>query len=193
MKLIENIKKKLFTELTILEQRRIEDFNITRCKVFGTIRPRIFVDGIINLDAHVEIYNGNKKIYEKDYKKEEKEISIIKRISLLKPSITLIVSHDNKVLIKYKVNNSLTRKILKKIYTICKLTYRAIRLLWRKHHFIVPPKMWAYYLGKLKEKLQWEESSIAFLDPFDIEEYNEWIVKHEIHDEVKKLDYNPKI
>ena len=193
MKLIENIKKKLFTELTILEQRRIEDFNITRCKVFGTIRPRIFVDGIINLDAHVEIYNGNKKIYEKDYKKEEKEISIIKRISLLKPSITLIVSHDNKVLIKYKVNNSLIRKILKKIYTICKLTYRAIRLLWRKHHFIVPPKMWAYYLGKLKEKLQWEESSIAFLNPFDIEEYNEWIVKHEIHDEVKKLDYNPKI
>ena len=193
MKLIENIKKKLFTELTILEQRRIEDFNITRCKVFGTIRPRIFVDGIINLDAHVEIYNGNKKIYEKDYKKEEKEISIIKRISLLKPSITLIVSHDNKVLIKYNVNNSLIRKILKKIYTICKLTYRAIRLLWRKHHFIVPPKMWAYYLGKLKEKLQWEESSIAFLNPFDIEEYNEWIVKHEIHDEVKKLDYNPKI
>lgn len=193
MKLIENIKKKLFTELTILEQKRIEDFNITRCKVFGTIRPRIFVDGIINLDAHIEIYNGNKKIYEKDYKKEEKEISIIKRISLLKPSITLIVSHDNKVLIKYKVNNSLIRKIFKKIYTICKLTYRAIRLLWRKHHFIVPPKMWAYYFEKLKEKLQWEESSIAFLNPFDIEEYNEWIVKHEIHDEVKKLDYNPKI
>ena len=193
MKLIEKIKKKLFTELTVIEQRRIEDFNITRCKVFGTIRPRIFVDGIINLDAHIEIYNGNKKIYEKDYKKEEKDISIIERISLLKPNITLIVSHDNKVLIKYKVNNSLIRKILKKIYTICKLTYRAIRLLWRKHHFIVPPKMWVYYLGKLKEKLQWEESNISFLDPFNIEDYNEWIVKHEIHDEIKKLDYNPKI
>ena len=64
MKLVENIKKKLFTELTILEQRRIEDFTVTRCKVFGTLRPRIFIDAVINLDAHVELYNGSKKIFE---------------------------------------------------------------------------------------------------------------------------------
>lgn len=193
MKLVENIKKKLFTELTILEQRRIEDFTVTRCKVFGTLRPRIFIDAVINLDAHVELYNGSKKIFEEDYTKEQQKIEIVQPISLWKANITLIVYYEKKILLKYKLNNSLLRKIGKKLYSICKLIYRAIRLLWRKHHFIVPPKMWGYYLRKLNEKLQWEEADIEFLNPFEIEEYNEWIVKHETHDEVKELKYNPKI
>ncbi len=193
MKLVTSIKKKLFTELKIIEQRQIDEFNITRCKVFGTIRPRIFVDGIISLDVVVEIYNGKTKIFEKEFKKEEKEFSIIKRVSLFKSKIIVIIKNKEKTLMKYELNNSLIRKFLKKIYTICKLIYRAIRLLWRKHHFLVPPKMWAYYFRKLKEKLQWEESNISFLAPFDITNYNEWIIKHERHDEVRELNYNPKI
>ena len=193
MKLVTSIKKKLFTELKIIEQRQIDEFNITRCKVFGTIRQRIFVDGIISLDVVVEIYNGKTKIFEKEFKKEEKEFSIIKRVSLFKSKIIVIIKNKEKTLMKYELNNSLIRKFLKKIYTICKLIYRAIRLLWRKHHFLVPPKMWAYYFRKLKEKLQWEESNISFLAPFDITNYNEWIIKHERHDEVRELNYNPKI
>ena len=72
MRIIENIKKKLFTEFEILEQRQVEDCNITRFKVFGTARPRIFVDGIINIDVKVKIENGKKLIFEKKFKKERR-------------------------------------------------------------------------------------------------------------------------
>ena len=53
--------------------------------------------------------------------------------------------------------------------------------------------MWAYYFRKLKERIEWEESNINCYDPFKIDEYNEWIAKCELHDEPKKLGYNPKI
>lgn len=193
MKFIEKIQKKLFTELEILQQRQADDCNITRFKVFGTLRPRVYIDGITNIDIKVEVYNGKKLILEKKINKKEKEISIVKKISLFKPTATLVIYEKDKTLIKYRINNSLIRKILKKFYTVFKLIYRAIRVLWRKHHFLVPPKMWAFYLRKLKEKVQWEEANIDCLDPFNIEEYNEWIAKNEIHEEAKELKYNPKI
>ncbi len=192
MRIIENIKKKLFTEFEILEQRQVEDCNITRFKVFGTARPRIFVDGIINIDVKVKIENGKKLIFEKKFKKEEQEISIVERLSIWKPNVILTVYEKNRVLLKYRLNNSFIRKFFKKIYTICKLFYRAVRLLWKRHHFLVPPKMIGYYLRALRDKVQWEESNINCIDPFNVEEYNEWIAKHEIHESVKELKYNPK-
>ena len=193
MKLIEKIQKKLFTELEIINQRQVEDCLITRFKVFGTVRPRVYIDAKIKIDVKAEVYNGKKKIYENDFKKTEKEISIVERISIFKPNVTLKVYDKSKNIIEYRINNSIIRKVLKKIYTVLKLIYKAIRLLWRKHHFLVPPKMWAYYYRKLKEKIEWEEANINFYDPFKVDEYNEWIVKYEIHDEPKKLKYNPKI
>ena len=58
MKLIEKIQKKLFTELEIITQRQVEDCSITRFKVFGTIRPRVYIDGRIKIDVNAEVYNG---------------------------------------------------------------------------------------------------------------------------------------
>ena len=193
MKIIEKTRKKLFTELEIIQQKQVEDCKITRFKIYGTARPRVYLDANIKIDVKIELYNGKKKIYENSFKKDELDISVIKKVSVFKPTVTLVVFNGNKEIIKYRINNSLFRKIFKKIYTIIKLIYRAIRLLWKKHHFIVPPKMWAYYFRKLKEKIQWEEANIAFLDPFTLDEYNEWIIKSETHDEVKPLKYNPKI
>lgn len=193
MRLVENIRKKLFTELEIITQKQVEDCLISRFKVFGTIRPRVYIDGVIRIDIKAEVYNGNKKIYENVFKKKDKELAIVEKISLFKPTVTLKAYDKDKLILEYKINNSFIKKILRKIYTIFKLIYRAIRLLWRKHHFLVPPKMWAYYLRKLKERIEWEESNINFYDPFKIDEYNEWIAKSELHDEPKKLGYNPKI
>ena len=193
MRLVENIRKKLFTDLEIITQKQAEDCLISRFKVFGTLRPRVYIDGVIRIDVKAEVYNGNNKIYENEFKKKDKEIAIVEKISLFKPTVTLKVFDKEKLIIEYRINNSFIKKILRKIYTIFKLLYRAIRLLWRKHHFLVPPKMWAYYFRKLKERIEWEESNINCYDPFKIDEYNEWIAKCELHDEPKKLGYNPKI
>lgn len=193
MKFVKIIKKKLFKDIEILEQRQIDDFSITRCKIFGTMRPRLFCDIDYNLNINVKIFNNKKKVYEKNYKKGGKTCEIVQPLSLFKSRVLIIISNKDGLLIKCMLDNSLIRKILKKIYSIIKLSYKAIKLLWNKHHFIVPPKMWGYYIRKLKEKIQWEESNIEFLDPFNVDDYNEWIVKHEKHDELKKLKYNPKI
>ena len=193
MRLVENIRKKLFTDLEIITQKQAEDCLISRFKVFGTLRPRVYIDGVIRIDVKAEVYNGNNKIYENEFKKKDKELTIVEKISLFKPTVNLKIYDKEKLIIEYRINNSFIKKILRKIYTIFKLLYRAIRLLWRKHHFLVPPKMWAYYFRKLKERIEWEESNINCYDPFKIDEYNEWIAKCELHDEPKKLEYNPKI
>lgn len=192
-KILKKIKSIISTESLILEQSRTEDYNIERCKIFGFLRPRLFFDGNFSSNIDIIIACNKKIIYNRHYKKSDKRFEIIQRLPFFSNKIFIEIKNKQKTLIKYKINNSFVIKLLNKIYSICKLFYKAIRILWKKHHFIVPPKMWGYYLRKLKEKVEFEEANIQFLDPFIPEEYNQWLIKYEKFDEVRPLKYNPLI
>ena len=62
---------------------------------------------------------------------------------------------------------------------------RYIVILWKRHHFIIPPKYWKKYFVKIKNKLFRKK---LYYHPFIIDDYNEWIRKNkkEIKNENRK-------
>ncbi|MGN0973214.1 MAG: glycosyltransferase [Bacilli bacterium] len=192
---MKKIKEIVSTEAKILEQKKDEIYNIERCKIFGFMRPRLFFDGNFSNDINIKIYTKGKVLFDKDYSYKTKKVAIIQNLSLFSSKIYIDILNKKKkaIIIRYVINNSVFVKFINKVHTILKLIYKALRVLWKKHHFMVPPKMWGFYFRKLKEKIQFEESSIVFLDPFVSNEYNEWLLKHEVIDEVRKQKYNPLI
>ena len=102
MRLVENIRKKLFTDLEIITQKQAEDCLISRFKVFGTLRPRVYIDGVIRTDVKAEVYNGNNKndnvlfelkkililIYKKNY--EDVRIAIKEFSNDIKDKVSLV-------------------------------------------------------------------------------------------------------
>ena len=90
-----------------------------------------------------------------------------------------------------KIVNSISRffKLLKAIFvTIAK----GICFFWKEYHFLVPPRMWGKYFKHFIKRIK--ERGIKMYDnPFDIIEYNNWLLTHEKFDDYEKQKYEPLI
>ncbi len=81
--------------------------------------------------------------------------------------------------------------ILKKIRKLVYLGYKAIRLLWREHHFIVSPTVMKKYYADLKYKLNTLDAD--YYDPGTQQEYIKWLDENKSVEVVEEFAYNPLI
>ena len=65
----------------------------------------------------------------------------------------------------------------------------AIKLLWSRHHFLIPPRLWKRYFVRFFKKMRENEE---FLNPFVLKEYNKWL-SNQNNEMVKKMSYEPLI
>lgn len=183
-------------------------FIIEKCIVYGSLRPQLCIKGAFDSnDYKLKVYKNKKVIFEgkanqvrEDVKHLLSSSSIKKngfeymvRLPLFSSKIYFVIERKGEVVYKRRLDNNLCIKMYKKIHNYLKLGGKAIRFLWKKHHFLVPPKMIPYYYRKLKEKIAFSDSNMNFLDPFNPKEYGEWLTLHEHIDEVKPMKYNPLI
>ncbi len=68
-----------------------------------------------------------------------------------------------------------------------------IKSLWVKHHFLIPPKMWAKYAKTFYKLVTGRIGKGSFVDPLRIEEYNYWLKQNEEKDSNEELKYQPLI
>lgn len=202
---------KIFEQEKVLIQNKYSDepnYFIERCKIFGLVHPQIVFEGTVKSNNYkINIYKGNKLIFDetgnntKNYTFNPIDVSKYSKCGFeyhLKLPITSrkidfkIICND-KVIFEKVMKNNLLLKILNKIKNVGKLTYKAIKVLWKKHHFIIPPKMIPYYYRKLKEKVEYTDANFQFLNPFIPEQYEQWLLENENYDEVKELKYKPLI
>ncbi len=171
MKLIEDIHKKLFKELELIHQRHADDCILIKFKIFGLLRPKACIDVFSRNDVKIVVYNGNKMIYETELDQNNR-IDISERISIFQPNVSLKIYDKSGLILEYRLRNSLARKALKRLYEGTRAIYRRIR----------------GSSNSLKTK-----KDNNYLDPFNVDEYNEWLAVNEKYEDVKPLEYNPKI
>lgn len=86
-------------------------------------------------------------------------------------------------------------RLLKKIFNIIKksilMFIKAIRLLWREHHFLVPLGMWKKYFKALVEK--YNNINLILYNPYNKKDYNLWLIDNEKEEDIIKLNYSPLI
>ena len=195
----------------VIKQNKYSDnpnYFIERCKIFGTVHPQIVFEGTVKAQKYsIKIFQGKKLIFNntgnntKNYTFSQIDTTKYKhcgfdykvKLPLVSKKIDFQIICNNEIIYEKIFQNNIFITILIKIKNILKLSVKAIKLLWKKHHFLVPPKMFPYYFRKLKEKAEFSDANFQFLNPFIPEQYNEWLLENENYDEVKSLNYNPLI
>lgn len=111
-------------------------------------------------------------------------------------------SGNEKVIIKRKVD--LPRRILwgveykvsslfRKLSRVPKALFRAIKIMWKRHHFLVPPKLLGQYFKSFFGHVSDDNIFEHFLDPLDQKSYLTWLKDNEIEHEEVNLEYRPLI
>ena len=125
--------------------------------------------------------------------KMEKNIKNIKVNLKLTDDIEFnILSVKNNIYMRIKNRvKEVINKIFNKIRTFFIILGRAIKILWREHHFLVPPSMWKKYIKRFIYRMH--NLNELFYDPFTKDEYNKWLSENKCDIEIEKFKYNPLI
>lgn len=161
------------------------DFEIKDVKVYAN--DKLFCDknnGLIKiyynaLDLHLEFPKNTQKIEIILCSEDEQKIIINTKYSYLKRSLKVITK-------PFRVICDIIKRIFKPIF-------KAIRIMWTRHHFIIPPKKLKKYLKSFYNNYKYPENS-SYYDPGIVREYNKWLNenKYEISNK-KEFIYRPLI
>lgn len=186
----------------------IKKFIVEKCIIYGTLRPQLCIKGAFSSKGYkLLVYKNKKKIFEGSANERREDVNHLFEtpknlkngfeylipLSFFSSIIYFDIEREGEVVYRRRLDNNFLLKLFRKVWKYIKLVGRAIRFLWKKHHFLVPPKMIPYYYRKLKEKIEFSDSNMQFLDPFNPKEYGQWLMLHEQIDEVIPQKYNPLI
>lgn len=103
-----------------------------------------------------------------------------------------IVSLKNNILLRIKSKLiNLIKIFFSKLKTLFYLIGKGIRFAWREYHFLVPISLWKKYLKDFINLLR--NSNNFFYNPFQKEDYNNWLKENKSEEKIEKLSYNPLI
>lgn len=117
--------------------------------------------------------------------------------------IEVFVKIGNKKYFISRLENVTIIKIYKKImnyiykfFGLIKAVFvtlaKGISFFWKEYHFLVPPKMWGKYIKHFFHRIK-ERGIKMYNNPFDVIDYNDWIITCEKKDDYKEQKYEPLI
>lgn len=116
----------------------------------------------------------------------------IEAYMLTKKKRIKIISLKNNIFLRSKRKIlSMIKYIFSKIKAFFYILGKGIRFAWREYHFLIPFSMWKKYIKDFKKALK--NSDNIFYNPFQINDYNNWLKENKNETDIEKLNYNPLI
>ncbi|MBR2833496.1 MAG: glycosyltransferase [Bacilli bacterium] len=173
------------------------------CKMDKNSYLKLIIDGkeidfledeIIGTNYVYKLLNSNK------YKEFNGKASLPKDCK----NLTLYEINDGKEKIIMKRKVDLLRRIIwgikfklssffRKLFRIPKAILRAISIMWKRHHFLVPPKLLKQYFKSFFGHVSDDNIFEHFLDPLNQKDYLKWLKDNEIKHVEVDLKYRPLI
>lgn len=85
------------------------------------------------------------------------------------------------------------KRFLQILKRIPKIIVKTVRLMWTRHHFLVPPRMFKQYFHSLKNNVSNKNIDELFYNPLVDSDYRKWIEEQENDVIDKKFKYKPLI
>ena len=85
------------------------------------------------------------------------------------------------------------KSITRKIFRVPRTIGKTIKLMWKRHHFLIPPKKFKQYVKSFLGHVGDDNIYEHFGDPLDQKEYLRWLSKQEKKTEYEQLVYRPLI
>ena len=178
------------------------------CKIYKNSSLKLIVDGsVIDLIDNEEVGTNfvNKLLKNKDYIVYRYKALIPKKSkSLLLYEVTKngdILVLEKNVSIYKRVFDGIIYKFLllvRKAIRMPRTVVRAFKLMWERHHLLVPPRLWKQYFNSFFGHISDDNIFENFFDPLDQDSYLEWVYNlkekyNEKKDDLKSLKYKPLI
>ena len=174
-------------------------------EVYGILNPKISLEfKFPYLIKRIEIFENNKLYTVKEGNEINYDIiSINQQFPKLTKRIKIIIYYNNEkcILLNEKYSYSFRIfKVLSKPFRMMgnflkrlfKPIIRAISLMWRRHHFLIPPKKFKRYVKSFFQSYR-KQQIINFYNPEIKKEYNYWLKEDSIDLIYKKFKFNPLI
>lgn len=139
------------------------------------VETRIKQNNPLAIDVYADLPSNSKtaQIYLQDRLLVTKNISYQKRLlNLLSLQIT---------------------KIIKIILRFPKIFLKTIKLMWTRHHFLIPPRMFKQYLNSFRNNMNNKNIDELLYNPLIDKDYRNWLSENKDQVKIEKLDYNPLI
>ena len=178
---------------------------ITKKEINGVNKPLLHVEGKSKVEKYkLEVYVDDEKenfIEQRfpgsnefiiDCELNENDNNVILK-SIINDKEEIVFKLKNKKI--RRIKNKLSTKIskpFKSILVILVTLWKGIKYLWKEYHFIVPISLWKKYIKDFKARIKVKDLNLYY-NPFNVNDYNKWILKNEVEEEYIELKYKPLI
>lgn len=128
-----------------------------------------------NIDLYVELPKGAKKfqLFVNNKKIIDKNVSFFFRLF-------------SKVIVFLKM-------FFRVVMRIPKIMFKTIKLMWMRHHFLIPPRMFKQYFQSLKNNVSNKNIDELFYNPLVDSDYRKWLDEQDDNITYEKFKYRPLI
>lgn len=178
----------------------------------GVINPKIYFTGKklkkgefkLIIDGEEIPFKSNHKlnkiyVYNQILKQNQNEFSYVSKIPRNSKKINLLYNNLSVSELKTSIINRFINLIGKTIISFFRMLFRlpkillkTIKLLWKRHHFIIPPRMFKQYIHSFSNNMSNENIDELLYNPLIQKDYVKWLEEQNI-DEIKSLKYRPLI
>ena len=118
-------------------------------------------------------------------------------VNIPKNTHKIDILYNNKVIVTKYINKSLQRKlkfnnIFSKIKRLPKIIIKAIKLMWQRHHLIIPPRLFKQYIRSFSNNISAKNVDEILYNPLVENDYRKWLSEAKENIEIKKFKYKPK-
>lgn len=138
-------------------------------------------------------------VYNRILKQNQDKFSYVAKIPSSSKNIKLL--YNNVEVVNLKTNklsrfiNLLVGKVsvfFKKIVRLPKIIIKTIKLMWKRHHLLVPPRMIKQYLNSFSNNMSNKNIDELLYNPLVDNDYRKWLDEQE-KEKIEKLSYQPLI
>ena len=176
-----------------------KDFRLSTWYINGVRNAKLELKGYCKTKSKIKIFiDGVEKKYENriilDKEYVVNKIKGIKTddfdiyVSLEKKDKIVEVYYDQEVFLKKNVSlfSRMSfricvsgKKFFSKLKRLPKIVVKTIRLMWQRHHFLVPPRMMKQYLRSFSNNMENKNVDELFYNPLVDNDYQKWLEENE--------------
>lgn len=151
----------------------------------------------ITFSLNSKIKNNVKKI--KIYVLQNGEEQLIMEIKnklflrINRKAMYLLAVLGHRIKFVFRLTKNITLLNIKRFNIAIHNLFRGVKIVWTRHHFLVPPEKMVGYLKIFKNRVVNADYHQEFYDFNNQKDYLKWLSKYEKKNEIKKLKYNPLI
>ena len=190
-----------------------DDVLISKLYIDGINNPKIRLEGVFKDLSKLKVIVDGKEyklnifnvldaeyVYNRILKKNQNKFNLFANIP--KKSNHLELYYNNAFLLtknisyQYRIISRFRFKfigILKKIVRLPKILKKVIKLVWQRHHFLVPPKLVKQYIKSFFNNLGSKNIDELFYNPLIDSDYRKWLDENNQPTKLEELNYKPLI